>query len=118
VEIVPIEKLSPEERATMTIPGKLELTLKIDHLPATVHTDKNGWKAFIIRCGTQEIDVRMRPKMFNKLTDAAAKWPAWVASIVGQMGPSTSRGFELLEPNVQVFERKSKPAEPGPAGST
>jgi hypothetical protein len=111
-DVTPFPQLSPQERAAMTVPGKLELTLKIDRLPAEVHTDKNGWKTFIILCDTKEIDVKMRPKMFNKLSDAAAKWPSWVASVVGQMGPSTARGFELLEPNVQVFERKAKPASP------
>lgn len=111
-DVTPFSQLSPQERAAMTVPGKLELTLKIDRLPAEVHTDKNGWKTFIILCDTKEVDVKMRPKMFNKLSEAAAKWPSWVASVVGHMGPSTARGFELLEPNVQVFERKAKPASP------
>lgn len=112
VELVPFHLLSPHERAAMTVPGKLELTLKIDQLPSSVHTDKNGWKTFLILCDAKEIEVKMRPKMFNKLSHAAANWPLWVASIAGQMGPPTAKGFELLEPNVQVFERKAKPADP------
>jgi len=106
--LVLVDQLSPQERASMTVPGKMELTLKIDRLPSKVLTDKNGWKVFFVACGPQEIEIKLRPKMFNKLSDAAAKWPSWVASISGQMGAPSANGFELLEPNVQVFERKVK----------
>lgn len=96
----------------MTVPGKMELTLKIEMLPSKVLTDKNGWKIFFVACGLQEIEIKLRPKMFKKLSEAAAKWPSWVASIPGQMGTPSANGFELLEPNVQVFERKVKLPEP------
>jgi hypothetical protein len=32
----------------------------------------------------------------------------WVAAIAGKMGESTSKGFVLLEPSIQVFEKKPK----------
>ena len=34
----------------------------------------------------------------------------WVAVIAGQMGEKMDSGFVLKEPNIQVFERKSKEA--------
>jgi len=96
----------------MPVPGKLELMIKLNALPTEVATDKNGWNAFVVDCAGCAVTVTMRPKVFAKLTDAAAKWPQWVAAIAGQMGPATPAGFVLLEPNVQVFEKKSKaPAE-------
>lgn len=73
----------------MPVPGKLEVTIKINAMPADAITDANGWK------------------------------PLWVAAISGGMGPRTADGFELAEPNIQVFERKAKPdpvAAPPAAG--
>jgi len=46
--------------------------------------------------------------LFSKLEAAATQWPEWVAALTGQMGPTTEGGFVLLEPNLQVFERKPK----------
>jgi hypothetical protein len=97
----------------MALEGKLELVLKINALPTEVKTDKNGWKQFVVVCGDRHVSMTMRPKLYLRLTEAAAKWPMWVASISGQMGKSTDKGFVLDEPNVQVFERKPKEkAEP------
>jgi hypothetical protein len=92
----------------MALEGKLELIIKINALPTEVKTDKNGWKSFVLMCSGREISLTVRPKLFNRLTDAAAKWPLWVASIEGKMGKATAKGFVLEEPNVQVFERKPK----------
>ena len=33
----------------------------------------------------------------------------WVAAIAGKLGEMTEGGFELAQPNIQVFERKPKP---------
>jgi hypothetical protein len=101
----------------MPLPGKLELTVKITQLPADVATVANGWKEFGVDCNGREVTITLRPKMFAKLTEAAAKFPEWTAAIAGQLGPATARGFALLEPNVQVFERKPKapPAPPAAA---
>src|SRR5262245_60991329 len=99
----------------MVVPGKLELTIKMNVLPTDVSIDKNGWKSFVVDCDGHTVQIAMKPKVFAKLTDAAANWPQWVAAIAGSMGPRTETGFVLLEPNVQVFERK--PKEPKPSGA-
>jgi hypothetical protein len=99
----------------MAIPGKLELTLKINQFPDPVTTAQNGWKEFTIDCGPgRAITVTMRPKMFAKLEAARAKGTEWVAAIAGQLGPATPTGFVLAEPNLQVFERKPKPPDDTP----
>jgi hypothetical protein len=99
----------------MALEGKLELIIKLNALPTEVKTDKNGWKSFVLLCSGREISLTVRPKLFNRLTDAAAKWPLWVASIEGKMGKATAKGFVLEEPNVQVFERKPKDKPEGEA---
>ena len=38
-----------------------------------------------------------------------ANFPQWVGAISGKMGEATENGFILLEPAVQVFEKKPKP---------
>ena len=96
----------------MPTPGKLEVAIKINQLPADVTTKSNGWKEFILECGDRLVTVSLRPRMWNKLEEAQKSFPAWVAAISGTMGPSHGKGFTLLEPNLQVFERKLKPAEP------
>jgi hypothetical protein len=103
----------------MAIPGKLELTLKINQFPDPVAIVQNGWKEFQIDCGPgREVTVTMRPKMFAKLEAARAKGTPWVAALAGQLGPATATGFVLAEPNLQVFEVKPKPpADTPPAGT-
>lgn len=99
----------------MPISGKLEVTIKINELPTEVTTDKNGWKRFHIDCGGRPVDIALRPRMWNKLEEAKANYPLWVAAIAGTMGPSVGEGFVLQEPALQVFERKPRPpAEPPP----
>jgi len=87
--------------------GKLEVTVKINELPEA-KTVENGWQRFEIDCDGRIISVTVKPKIWKKLTDAAANYPQWVAAIAGKMGETTSDGFVLLEPNIQVFERKPK----------
>ncbi len=60
--------------------------------------------------------VALRPRMWNKLEQAAKDWPLWLAAISGQMGQSAAQGFVLVEPAVQTFERKVK--EPPPLTET
>ena len=97
----------------MTVSGKLELTIKINELPNAT-TVENGWKSFEIDCDGQIVSVTLKPKMFKKLEDAQANFPMWVAAVAGKMGQPTEKGFVLLEPNIQVFEKK--PKEPAVAG--
>jgi hypothetical protein len=97
----------------MPIPGKLEVTIKINRLPTEVSTDKNGWKAFHIELGKRSALVRLRPRMWARLEAAAAAHPAWVAVMTGQMGDDVQKGvFELIQPNLQVFEYKPREAAP------
>jgi hypothetical protein len=96
----------------MPIPGKLEVTIKINQLPDDVTTDKNGWKRFRIDCGGRPVDVALRPRMWTKLEEASKNWPLWLAAITGTMGQSVGQGFILAEPAVQTFERKPRPETP------
>jgi hypothetical protein len=96
----------------MAIQGKLELTIKISELPVDVSVDKNGWKSFDLDCDGQILSVTVKPKVFKKLEDAQANYPQWVAAIAGKMGEATETGFVLLEPNIQVFEKKPKEVKP------
>lgn len=89
-------------------PAKLEVLVKINELPTPVTTAPNGSKTFSLDCGGRTVTMTLRPKMFAKLEVAARGWPQWVAAISGQMGPATADGFELLEANAQVFEKKPK----------
>jgi hypothetical protein len=94
----------------MAIQGKLELTIKIIELPDAVSVDENGWKSFDLDCDDQIFSVMVKPKVFKKLEDAQANYPQWVAAIAGKMSEATATGFILLEPNIQVFEKKPKEA--------
>jgi hypothetical protein len=105
--------LTIEKYFFMAIPGKLELTIKINEFPVNVETDQNGWKSFHIDCDGQLISIKVKPKVFKKLEEAQANFPMWVAAIAGKMGEATAQGFVLLEPAIQVFEKKAK--EPKPA---
>ncbi len=95
----------------MAVEAKLEITLKISELP-TGRAVANGWTEFAVIADGQEITMSVRPKVWSKLTQAQAEWPSWVAAITGRMGPRSPRGFTLLEPAIQTFERKPKPAVP------
>ena len=97
----------------MPVTGKLEVTIKINALPET-KTVENGGKSFEVDCDGRLMSITVKPKMWKKLEDAQANYPMWVAAIAGKLGDATEQGFVLLEPNIQVFEKKAK--EPAPAG--
>jgi predicted DNA-binding ribbon-helix-helix protein len=92
--------------------GKLELIIKINELPTDVQTNKDNWKTFELDCDGRVVSVTLKPKIWKKLEDAATNYPQWVAAIAGKMGESTSNGFVLSEPNIQVFEKKPKEPKP------
>ena len=96
----------------MAIPGKLEVTIKINELPTEVTTNKNGWKEFKLDCGGRIVAVSLRPRMWTKIEEAAKSWPLWLATISGQMGQPVGTGFVLAEPAVQTFERKPPAPKP------
>jgi len=89
------------------IQGKLEITIKISELPNATAVE-NGWQCFDIDCDGRIISVTVKPKIWKKLIDAQTNFPEWVAAIAGKMGEATENGFVLLEPNIQVFEKKPK----------
>lgn len=96
----------------MTINGKLELTIKINEFPTDFAIIENGWKSFDLDCDGRIFTVTVRPKVFKKLEDAQANYPMWVAAIAGKLGEATEKGFILLEPTIQVFEKKQKEPKP------
>jgi hypothetical protein len=96
----------------MPTPGKLELTIKINEMPADVRTVENGWKEFDLDCEGQLVRVKLKPKVFKKLEQAQESYPMWVAAIAGKMGESIEGGFVLDQPNIQTFERKPKEPKP------
>jgi hypothetical protein len=77
----------------MPTPGKLELTIKINEMPADVETVENGWKEFDLDCDGQLAAIAKR---------------CCEAQIAGKMGEPLHGGFVLDQPNIQVFERKPK----------
>ena len=98
----------------MATSGKLEITIKISEFPADVKTVENGWKSFEIDCDGRLVSVTVKPKVFKKLEQAQAEYPMWVAAIAGKMGETSENGFVLLEPNIQVFEKKPKEPKEAP----
>lgn len=99
----------------MAIPGKLEVTIKINELPQS-KTVENQWKAFEVDCEGTIVSITVKPRIWNKLEQASKDYPSWVAAISGLIGIKTVHGFILEQPNVQVFERK--PKEPKSEGVT
>ena len=105
------QELLLSQSSTIRIPktiGKLELNIKITELPNWVETIKRGWQRFCINVDGQVIRIKVRPRVWNKLIEANEEYSEWVASITGQMGHNIHNGFELLEPQVQVYEKVSK----------
>jgi hypothetical protein len=88
--------------------GKLEINIKITELPNWVETIKRGWQRFCINVDGQIIRIKVRPRVWNKLIEANEQYNEWVASITGKMGHNIHNGFELLEPQVQVYEKVTK----------
>ena len=74
-------------------------------------------RAFDLDCDGLIFSVTVKPKVFKKLEDAQANYPQWVAAIAGKMGEANETGFDLLEPNIQVFEKKPKEAKPAEEAS-
>ena len=104
----PIAPLNLENLYAMAVDAKLEVTLKFTTLPHAQPAGR-GKMAFALKTPDgQWVTAEVGNKVWNKLTQAAAEWPAWTAALVGAMGPRTERGFTLANPGLQVFERKPK----------
>jgi hypothetical protein len=108
-------KTEPEAKAAkiskQLASGRLELTIKITELP-TPRTVENGWQQFEVDCEGTIFTITVKPKNWNKLSNAAATLPVWVAAIAGKLGNKTPKGFILLEPSIQIFEKKPKEPKP------
>jgi hypothetical protein len=102
----------------MPTAGKMEITIKINEMPAEVRSVENGWKEFDLDCDGPLVRVKVKPKMFKKLEQAQENYPMWVAAIAGKMGEAIPGGFVLDQPNIQVFERKPKEPKPEAAATT
>ena len=102
-----------KEVIAMAVPGKLDVTLKINQLPqakpATAQT-----VVFAVQAEGQTVVVELKNKMWNHLKTAAETYPHWVAAITGPMGEAVAGGFRLVNPAVQVFEKKPKPDAAAP----
>ena len=97
--------LSPQQILAMATPAKISLTCKLNQVPK--HRELPDKQVeFFLNDGTDRIfTVRMKPKMFKKLTDHG--FEQWVAAISGDLGQNTETGFELLNAAVQIFQKKA-----------
>jgi hypothetical protein len=102
----------------MPIPGKIELVIKINEFPSDVAIVTNGWKEFKVENGGRFFVITVRPAIFRKLEEARDKYPMWVAAIGGQLGPLNGDTFTLLQPIINIFERKPKESKPEDAKTT
>jgi hypothetical protein len=100
----------PEEHI---VKGRLELTLKFSELPKAIPGERDF--TFGVDCEGTLIQISVRPRLWNRLTQAAQEYREWVATVTGKLGPATDKGFVLLEPGLQVFEKKPKEAATDPA---
>ena len=98
----------------MPASGKAEVVLKISEYPNDVQTVQNGWKEFHIESNGRLFRITIKPKIFNKL-DEAKKFPEFVIAIQGQLGAQEGNVFTVLEPNIQVFEKKIRDPKPATA---
>ena len=98
-----------QEIMAMAIPGKLEVTIKINQLPESKPASAQTM-LFAVQADGKTVVVEVKNKVWNNLKAASENYPQWVAAITGKMGQGVSGGFRLDGPAVQVFEKKPKPA--------
>lgn len=91
----------------MAIPGKLEVTIKINQLPEAKPASAQTM-LFAVQAEGKTVVVEVKNKVWNTLKTAEEKYPQWVAAITGKMGAGIEGGFRLDGPAVQVFEKKPK----------
>lgn len=91
----------------MATAAQIQITCKISEVPQSKMV--NGLVEFCLTENNQAVIVRVKPKQFKQLTDHQFEY--WAASIVGKLGPVNARGFELLNPGIQVYQRKPKAGE-------
>lgn len=108
-KLPPIDRMALlQEIIAMAIPGKLDVTLKINELPEAKPASAQTM-LFAVQADGRTVVVEVKNKMWNNLKAAAEKYPQWVAAITGKMGEGVKGGFRLDGPAVQIFEKKPKP---------
>lgn len=93
----------------MTIPGKIEVVVKINQLPTEVRTVGREVQ-FTIDTGEQIVAVTMKTRTWDRLVQFDQSGAAWVAAIKGKMGERVDKGFVLEQPSMQIFEKKPQDA--------
>ncbi|MGB8697884.1 MAG: hypothetical protein WCD18_00575 [Thermosynechococcaceae cyanobacterium] len=108
-QALPVHPAAPsltiQEIRAMATPAKIQLTCKLNQVPAHRELPDKQIEFFLNDGSDRIFTVHMKPKMFKKLTDHG--FENWVAAISGELGPVTETGFELVTPSVQVFEKKA-----------
>ncbi len=100
-----IKPFTPQEIRNMATAVKAQVMCKLNQVPK--HRELPDKRVeFFLADGDRVFTVKMKPKMFKKLTDHG--FTEWVASITGDLGPATETGFELENASLQVFEKKAK----------
>lgn len=113
-KLSPIDRMALlQEIIAMAIPGKLDVTLKINALPEAKPASAQTM-LFAVQADGRTVVVEVKNKMWNNLKAAAEKYPQWVAAITGKMGEGIKGGFRLDGPAVQIFEKKPKPDAAAP----
>lgn len=91
-------------------PAKIQVICKINQFPEYyIRPDKN-YDLFLRDDMGRIFTTCVKPKVFKKLSTHG--FESWVAAITGDLGAPTHSGFELLNPAVQIFEKKQKQASP------
>jgi hypothetical protein len=102
-----------EDVIAMAVPGKLDVTLKINQLPQAKPASAQTM-LFAVHADGQTVVVELKNKAWNTLKTAAENYLQWVAALTGPMGEAIEGGFRLANPAVQVFEKKPKPDAAAP----
>ncbi|MFZ1493352.1 MAG: ProQ/FinO family protein [Candidatus Competibacter denitrificans] len=95
----------PEENL---VPGRLDLTVKFSELPKPLMVQ--GGLKIGIQTGEGIVTAVLPSKMWKKLEQAAAHYPAWVAALSGSLGQVENGEIALKNPAVQIFEKKARAA--------
>lgn len=101
------EQTTKEWSGKMSV-GKLEVTVKINEIPEGMVPVKGNLCSFYLDCDKRKITVVLKQKQWDKLQASAKEFAQWVCAITGKVGDLSSDGFELIDCNLQVFERKPK----------
>ncbi|HHB91780.1 MAG TPA: hypothetical protein ENK59_01030 [Thioploca sp.] len=104
----PINRINPIKMPKTQ--GKLEVNIKITQLPNFVENIKNGWRRVYVNADGYLVQIKIRPKAWNKLLQANEEYSDWIATITGKIGARIKNGFELLEPAIQVY-KNNKPTK-------